>query len=63
MCISMRRKIGEAFVLGKGKNKIVITLLEMDSEQAKLGIEAPEEISIYRKEIYDRAYGSKNDAG
>ncbi|MBM7623034.1 carbon storage regulator CsrA [Sporohalobacter salinus] len=33
-------------------DKISVTVLEIDGNQIKLGIEAPEEISIHREEVY-----------
>ncbi len=33
-------------------NNIEITVLEVKGEQVKLGISAPREVSIYRKEVY-----------
>ncbi len=33
-------------------NEIEITVLEIKGDQVKLGIEAPKNVPIYRKEIY-----------
>lgn len=33
-------------------NNIEITVLEIKGEQVKLGISAPKEVPIYRKEVY-----------
>jgi len=45
----LTRKINESIMLG---DDIEITVLEVKGEQIKLGISAPKEISIYRKEVY-----------
>jgi carbon storage regulator len=45
----LTRKIGESIVIG---DNIEITIVEVDGEQVRLGIKAPKEISIHRKEIY-----------
>ena len=46
----LTRKEGEAIMLA---NNIQLTVIEIKEGQVKLGIEAPREIAIYRKEIYD----------
>lgn len=45
------RKLGEQITIG---DDIIITLLEIKGGQVKLGIKAPECISIHRQEIYER---------
>ena len=47
----LTRKLGERITIG---NDITITLLEIKGSQIKLGIEAPQSISIHRQEIYER---------
>lgn len=47
--LALTRKKGEALVLN---NNIEVTVLEVKGDQVKLGIAAPKEVPIYRKEIY-----------
>ena len=47
--LALSRKKNEAIVIN---NDIEITVLEVKGEQVKLGISAPREVSIYRKEVY-----------
>ncbi len=47
--LALTRKKGEALVLN---NNIEITVLEVKGDQVKIGIQAPKDVSIYRKEIY-----------
>ena len=47
--LALTRKKGEALVLN---NNIEITILEVKGDQVKVGIQAPKDVSIYRKEIY-----------
>ena len=47
----LTRKLGERITIG---DDITITLLEIKGSQVKLGIEAPQSISIHRQEIYER---------
>ena len=45
------RKLGEKIMIG---DDIVVTLLETKGSQARIGVEAPRNISIHRREIFDR---------
>ncbi|MCR5674556.1 MAG: carbon storage regulator CsrA [Lachnospiraceae bacterium] len=47
--LALSRKKNEAIVIG---NSIEITVLEVRGDQVKLGIAAPKEVPIYRKEVY-----------
>ena len=47
----LTRKVGEALILDGG---IEITVTDTQSNHAKLGIDAPEEVKVYREEIYER---------
>ena len=47
--LALTRKKGESLVIN---NNIEITILEMRGDQIKIGITAPKEVPIYRKEVY-----------
>ena len=47
--LALSRKKGEALVIN---NDVEITVLEIKGEQVKLGINAPKEVPVYRKEVY-----------
>lgn len=47
--LALSRKKNEAIIID---NNIEITVLEIRGDQVKLGIAAPKEIPIYRKEVY-----------
>ena len=47
--LALSRKKNEAIVIN---NDIEITVLEVKGDQVKIGISAPKEVSIYRKEVY-----------
>lgn len=48
--LALTRKVGDSIMIN---NNIEVTVLEVRGDQIKLGISAPKEISIYRKEVYD----------
>jgi carbon storage regulator len=47
--LALSRKKGEAIIFN---NDIEVTILDIKGEQVKLGIAAPNDVSIYRKEVY-----------
>lgn len=47
--LALSRKKNEALIIN---NNIEITILEIKGEQVKIGITAPKEVPIYRKEVY-----------
>lgn len=47
--LALSRKKNEALVVN---NDIEITILDIRGDQVKLGISAPKEVPIYRKEVY-----------
>ena len=47
--LALTRKKGESLVIN---NNMEVTILEIRGDQIKLGISAPRDVSIYRKEVY-----------
>lgn len=57
--LALSRKKNEAIVIN---NNIEITILEIKGEQVKLGISAPKEVPVYRKEVYLQIQEANKDA-
>ncbi len=57
--LALSRKKNEALVIN---NNIEITVLEIKGEQVKLGISAPKEVPIYRKEVYVQIQEANQEA-
>ena len=57
--LALSRKKGEALVIN---NDIEITVLEVKGEQVKLGITAPKEVPVYRKEVYVQIQEANKEA-
>lgn len=55
----LTRKMNESIMIG---NDIEITILGVEGEQIKLGINAPKQIEIHRKEIYLSIQQENNQA-
>ncbi len=47
----LNRKVGETLKIG---DDVEISILYVRNGQVRIGIDAPKEISVHRKEIYER---------
>jgi carbon storage regulator len=47
----LTRKLGESIRIGPG---IVVTVLGVNGQQVRLGIEAPKDVTVHREEVYAR---------
>lgn len=57
--LALSRKKGEALIVN---NNVEITILEIKGEQVKIGITAPKEVPIYRKEVYVQIQEANKEA-
>ncbi|MBE5882406.1 MAG: carbon storage regulator CsrA [Lachnospiraceae bacterium] len=57
--LALTRKKGEALVIN---NNIEITILEVKGDQVKIGISAPKEVPVYRKEVYIQIQEANKEA-
>ena len=57
--LALSRKKGEALVIN---NNIEVTVLEVKGDQVKIGISAPKEVPIYRKEVKLQIQDSNKEA-
>ena len=57
--VALSRKKNEALIVN---NNIEITVLEIKGEQVKLGISAPKEVPVYRKEVYVQIQEANQEA-
>lgn len=57
--LALSRRKNEALVIN---NNIEITVLEIKGEQVKLGISAPKEVPVYRKEVYIQIQDANKEA-
>ena len=57
--LALTRKKGEALVIN---NNVEITILEIRGDQIKIGVNAPKEVPVYRKEVYLQIQDSNKEA-
>ncbi|MGN0305409.1 MAG: carbon storage regulator CsrA [Lachnospiraceae bacterium] len=57
--LALSRKKNEALVIN---NNVEVTILEIKGDQVKIGIEAPKEVPVYRKEVYLQIQQSNKEA-
>ena len=55
----LSRKKDESVIIG---DTIVLTVIEIRGDKVRLGIEAPKDISVHRREVYE-AIQAQNAAG
>lgn len=49
----LTRRVGETLMIG---DEVAITVLAVKGNQVRIGISAPKEISVHRKEVYERIH-------
>ena len=57
--LALSRRKGEALIIN---NDVEITVLEIKGEQVKIGIAAPKEDPVYRKEVYIQIQEANKEA-
>ncbi|MBO4376482.1 MAG: carbon storage regulator CsrA [Lachnospiraceae bacterium] len=57
--LALSRKKGESLIIN---NNVEITILDIKGDQIKVGIQAPKDVTIYRKEVYLQIQDSNKEA-
>lgn len=56
----LTRKVGESIVIN---DDIELTVVEVRGKSIKLGMTFPADVSVYRREVYDRIQAEKQGGG
>ena len=54
----LSRKEGERVRIG---DEITVTIVEIRGDKVRIGIEAPETVSVHRQEVYEKIQREKKD--
>ena len=57
--LALSRKKGDSLIIN---NNIEVTVLEVKGEQVKIGITAPKQVPVYRKEVYTQIQQANKEA-
>lgn len=57
--LALSRKKNEAIIIS---NNVEVTILEVKGDQVKIGITAPKDVPIYRKEVYKQIQDANKEA-
>ncbi len=57
--LALTRKKGDSIMIGED---IEIVIIESSKDQVRLGIKAPRNVSIYRKEIFEQIMNENKEA-
>lgn len=49
--LALTRKIGQSLIIGEN---IEITIVEIRGDQVKIAIQAPKEVAVHRKEVFEQ---------
>lgn len=55
----LTRRIGENLVIDTGREKITVTVLDVNGRQVRIGTEAPAHVKVDREELYLRKQAEK----
>jgi len=47
----LTRRVGETLMIG---DDVAVTVLGVKGNQVRIGVKAPQDVSVHREEIYDR---------
>jgi len=54
----LTRRVGETIMVG---DKVTVTVLGVNGNQIRIGVNAPREITVHRKEVYERIQAEQDE--
>lgn len=55
----LTRRVGETLMIGDDAS---VTVLSVKGNQVRLGVNAPKDVGVHRKEIYDRIHPDRSES-
>lgn len=59
MLVLSRRK-DEEIIIGEGENQVSVMIIDVLGDKVRLGINAPKDIPVHRKEVYESIQREKS---
>lgn len=56
----LSRKKNESIIIN---DDITVTVIEIRGDKVRLGIEAPKDVTVHRREVYEAIHGSEPEPG
>jgi carbon storage regulator len=54
----LTRRVGETLMIG---TEVTVTVMAVNGNQVRIGINAPKDVAVHREEIYERVQAEKAD--
>jgi len=53
----LQRKENESIIINEGDRAVTVVILAIRGDKVRLGIEAPNEVPVHRREVYEAIHG------
>lgn len=55
----LSRRPGEEIIIGPSAEPVAVVLMQVGTNKARIGVKAPREVAVHRKEIWEAIEGQK----
>lgn len=53
MALVLNRSVDQEIIIGTGPQAIRVMVVDIQADKVKIGIQAPRDVSVHRKEVFD----------
>lgn len=54
----LSRKVGQQIIIG-APPLVTVTVVRISGDKVRIGVDAPKEVEVHRKEVYEALYGKE----